>query len=267
MKTFYTLSLLVALLAVSNIAQAQDYDLYIEEVNGDTAKIRVENILEFAHVERADENVGWTSLGYCLYGEDLLGSALYSTKDGDLCCEYYVEVQTSDETPGLYRLVNPYSPDVYPLATEELYSYDIDNNYYMEINATDPEAVYIEYQDTGMSWGSFFGRFYVYCMALWCYEVYGGYSWAQLKEEGYFGTLTDGVITFPQNTLASQFKAYGSGYFLGNTHGRFCVDTTTTASTLAAPAPSPARTTRELTINLNNLLTAEEVAKIKAAKQ
>lgn len=129
----------------------------------------------------------WESLGMGLMIDNLF-ITMYSP-DGE---NYYepqaieVEIQQNTDEPGLLRLVDPYQ--VYAEAFEVDYG-----TTYLEVNATDPEAVYIELQATGVDDGD--GMTYV--------GSYGGYMLqkydvATLKENGYLGTLADGVITLPQ---------------------------------------------------------------------
>ena len=128
----------------------------------------------------------WESLGVGLMIDNLF-ITMYSP-DGE---NYYepqaieVEIQQNTDEPGLLRLVDPYQKYAETLGA----SYETTS---LEVNATDPEAVYIELQSTGVDDGD--GMTYV--------GSYGGYMLqkndvATLKENGYLGTLVDGVITLP----------------------------------------------------------------------
>lgn len=128
-----------------------------------------------------------------------LGMAQYT--DGFVCATYImqpatyeVEIQESDETPGLYRLVNPYG-EAFPY--NEPGDWDSSKDYYLEINAVDPQGVYIEPQSLGFDWGD--GIYYASSMA--GYYLAGGNSLEAIKNAGYCGTLADGVISFPTQTL------------------------------------------------------------------
>ncbi len=255
MKRIYLFVL--PLIATANISKAQNYDMFVEKINGEIIKYKVENIEKVTIAERPDPNEGWTSLGYCLYSEDFIGSTLYTNTLGDLCCEYYVEVQESDEQAGLYRLVNPYGPEVYPYTSKT--TYDTEENYYLEINATDPDGVYIEYQDMGLTWGRY-GRFYVYSYAARNHDL--GNSWETIKNAGYCGTLKDGVITFPESRLLTQFPAYSSGYFSANTNNKFKLDTSDKSEKIGSRGVE-SMNTEDCSIDLNNLLTVEEIANLK----
>lgn len=76
-----------------------------------------------------------------------LGNGLWT--DGYICpaggiepATYEVEVQENQNNPGMYRMINPYT-DAFP------YGGPADKDYYIEINATDPEYVLIDVQETG----------------------------------------------------------------------------------------------------------------------
>ncbi len=215
------LSLATALLALVGSTSAQEYNMIVEKTNGETVTFKVENVEDVIIVERPDENYGWTSLGMCKYGEDFIGSFLYKRTLGDYVCDYYVEVQQNEDNSGMYRLVNPYGPDVYPFASNT--TYDSEQNYYIEINCTDPEGVYIPLQDTGMTWGSY-GRIWVYSYAMYYMDL--GYTLSEVKELGLCGTLSKGKITFPANTLLLYAPSYNTtNYYLANMYNGFVVDT------------------------------------------
>ncbi len=141
----------------------------------------------------------WTSLGYCTFSEDFL-TTFYSTG----VTTYQVEIQENDNTPGYYRLVNPFGA-AYPWNEDG--DWDDSQDWYLEIHAEDPEGVYIEVQEVGMDWG--YGMFSVGSLAGY-YMAYG-YTLDEMKEAGYTGTLVDGVITFPYATLLISMADYNSG--------------------------------------------------------
>lgn len=161
----------------------------------------------------------WESIGMAQYTDDIL-APLY----GAPVPTYEVEVLASNKTPGMYRLVNPYGAD-YPYNEEG--DYDASRKYYMEINATDPEGVYIELQDTGLNWGD--GNLYVYSMA--AYYLDNGYTFESIKGAGYCGTLVDGVITFPVEGLLCMLGTDGPYY--ANNNGEFKIVLPTATSTAA----------------------------------
>lgn len=126
----------------------------------------------------------WQSLGQGTFTDDII-SSLFSLDP----VTYSVEIMENQYQPGLYRVMNPYANDVYPYA-EKFESIDGDG-YYIEIDATDPEVVYIQEQDLC----KIDGEKYSFSTMAGYYLYY--YSAEELKSYGYMGHLTDGVITFP----------------------------------------------------------------------
>lgn len=160
----------------------------------------------------------WESIGMAQYTDGFVGPAY-----GGNALTYEVEVLESNKTPGLYRLVNTYGAG-FPYNEEG--DYDASRKYYMEINATDPEGVYIELQDTGLNWGD--GNFYVYSYA--AYYLDNGYSLTDAKSNGKCGTLVDGVITFPVKELLCMI---GTDLYYANRNGEFKIVLPTATSTAA----------------------------------
>jgi|GEM_PF-811335 len=140
----------------------------------------------------------WTVLGKAQYTDDVLGTMF----QGLGMETYEVEVQEHLKTPGLFRMKNPYlnHPDSSP---EEA----LEGDFYVEIDATDPSKVFIEYQALGVNWG--YGD---------CY-IYSDY------ESGHYGVFQNSVITFPNSgdvCVVMGDNAYGS-----NRNGGFRLDLST----------------------------------------
>ena len=149
----------------------------------------------------------WESLGYCQYTDGNL-VWLY----GLPVVTWDVEIQQSTETPGLYRLVNPYSSEFCPY-TEA--ADDLGGNYYLEIHAEKPDQVYFDQQCLGINYGQ--GPIYTWSIAGMLLSS-GRYTLDQIAAAGYCGTNVDGVITFPTGSLMTQFEnqvAQGK-YYPGN---------------------------------------------------
>ena len=159
----------------------------------------------------------WESRGIGLYTEDFI-CGLYGAEP----VTYEVEIEENTDTPGLYRMVRPYA-EAFPYNEEG--DWDISTTYNIEVNAIDPEAVYIPTQPTGVDWGD--GAISI---ASWgAYGLEGGYSVEEMKAAGYMGKLVDGVITLPvfeqetgQGTILYQGLIYldDNGYY-GCTNGAF----------------------------------------------
>ena len=122
----------------------------------------------------------WNVLGDGLFYDDFI-SWVYSAPAGN-CANVTIEESTT--RPGYYRMLNPFSeenvaifiggrPDDMTYAAEDVY---------IEIDATDPDAVFIPYQYAGFSIESL-GDIYI----------------ASIQDS--YGTLNNGVISFPMNGL------------------------------------------------------------------
>lgn len=169
-----------------------------------------------------------------------------------------VKVEESTETPGLYRLVDPY------YAIAQMYggagfTY-VKGKHYVVINAEDPEGVYIDLQTTGLDMDNDGDQLVVGSMA--ANAMAGGATLAQVKQAGMCGTLKDGVITFPNEmligswlSLISQGKA-----FIANQAGEFCLDL---GSAAAAKSQTKAFTTK---VDLNRVERVKNESFINIAK-
>ena len=137
----------------------------------------------------------WKSLGMGIYFDDIVLPGFTQEGVGD---KWMVEIQESTETPGMYRLVDPYGAGVCPYY-DALVGIGVkmpDKGNYLYVNAVDPEGVYIEYQSLGMDWGkgeagfASEGAMYV-----------GSYPMEQIKAAGLMGKLEKGILTFPSVTI------------------------------------------------------------------
>ena len=177
----------------------------------------------------SSEGNPWQSLGYAVYTDDLI-LPLY----GNPAMQYYVEVLENQEQPGLFRMVDPYGPEfpLYPYAS----SYE--EGSYIEIDATDPEGVWIEgWQSTGLDVQNN-GLMSVTSMA-WYQASNEGTTKEDAKEAGLCGVYADGIITFPVNGLV---VGIGTKAYYGNRNGAFALDMTNLLESLpenagAARAP------------------------------
>ncbi|MBE6285338.1 MAG: hypothetical protein E7093_02675 [Bacteroidales bacterium] len=167
---------------------------------------------EFEFYLAGQENP-WVSLGYAKYTDDIVLPLF-----GNNPMTYYVEVLENKDMPGLFRMVDPYGPEqpLYPYAS----SYK--EGSYIEIDATDPEGVWIEgWQSTGLDIQNK-GLMEITSMA-WYKANEEGATKEDVKEAGLCGIYADGVITFPQKGL---FLGIGSSAYYANTNGAFALDMT-----------------------------------------
>ena len=126
----------------------------------------------------------WTSLGIGYWVDDMVVPAY--TEAGQPYT-YQVEIQESTETPGLYRVVNAYGPVAAAFQVS-----GGDKN--IEINAEDPNYVYILPQEIGMDLG--YGAISIASPAGRYVSAYG---FDTVKEQlpNSFGKLENGVFNFP----------------------------------------------------------------------
>ena len=126
----------------------------------------------------------WQSLGIGLYTEDFISSVF-----GADPITYEVEIEENTNQPGLYRMLNPYG-EAFPYNEEG--DWDATTDYNIEVNAEDPEGVYIDLQPTGVDWG--YGAISIISQGA---RYLGAHAFEDVKAAGYLGTLVDGVITLP----------------------------------------------------------------------
>jgi hypothetical protein len=141
----------------------------------------------------------WKSLGTGTFIEDFL-TTFYALDN----IPYEVEIQENLLTPGFFRLVNAFGEN-YPY--NDPGDWDTSKDWYLEIHAEDPTAVYINVQETGMSWS--YGMFSVGSLA--GYYIARGQTLEEQKAAGNTGTFENGVISFPANTLLVSMAAYNEG--------------------------------------------------------
>ena len=150
----------------------------------------------------------WESLGTATYREDIVANLFEGAEN----IVYEVEIQQNTETPGLYRLVNPYAPAMGYYG--KVATYDDSKNYYMVIDATDPTKVDLELSEIGMDVGA--GMISVWSMAQ--YMLANGKSEEDVA--ALYGKLENGIITFPGQALVT---VMGGKLYYGNSNGKFAV--------------------------------------------
>ena len=152
-------------------------------------------------------NAGAKIEGYVMFTEDFL-TTFYGVQN----IPYPVRMQERADRPGYYRLVNPFGA---AYRYNDAGDWDDSKNYYMYINATNPEKVYIERYNSEMSWK--YGQFIFHSLAGYYLER----DRADLAEE-YFGKIENGSITFPASSLLIAMTGYNNGgLYTANTNGAF----------------------------------------------
>lgn len=165
---------------------------------------------EFEFWVAADSNP-WQSLGYALYTDDVI-APMFKTE----VPPYYVQVLENKANPGLYRLVDPYGP-AFPLY-QDANSYKAGS--YIEIDATDPQAVWIEgWQSTGLDVLDD-GLVSITSNAWYMADKFGATK-EDVKAAGLCGTYADGVITFP---VQGVLMGIANDAYYANSNGGFSLD-------------------------------------------
>lgn len=181
------------------LAEDGDYTVVAVGYDSDNAAVCTASYTFTYKTVKAEDP--WSTLGYCEYTDGFICSMF--TFGGQT---WDVEIQENTKTPGLYRLVNPYAewPDARP-------SWFLSGNYYMVIHAENPDQVYIEESSMGVTLGQY-GEFSVYSLAANYLDQ--GAPESYVTEKGVWGTLKDGVITFPTGSL---LMGMGSDFYYANT--------------------------------------------------
>ena len=185
---------------------------------------------EFEFYMAGQENP-WVSLGMATYTDDIMTPFMEEPQN----YTYKVEVRENKDVPGLIRVINPFAP----------FGADTSKEYYIEIDATDPEGVWIEGTwEVGLDIGV--GPMSITSMA-WYQANAQGATKEDAKGAGLCGILADGVITFPVDGLLS---VMGGKAYYGNRNGAFKLDMSNMEPVEAAAAKAPAvRSNISLEIN------------------
>ena len=154
----------------------------------------------------------WKKLGKATYREDLIAS-VFSGVDNLV---YSLDLYECEQIPGWYHLMNPYGA---AYGYNEEGDYDTSKDYYLDIHAEDPTAVWIAFSPTGCDWT--YGEIGIYSVAGMNIDA-GEMTLEECKAAGLTGTLVDGVLTFPEKTLLLNMADYNDGgFFYANAHGMF----------------------------------------------
>ncbi len=163
----------------------------------------------------------WVTMdGTATYRDDLI-STWYSVGNP----VYSVTIEKSIVEDGKYRLVDPYGAafgEAIGEATWMTDNYDAANTYYMEIDATDPDFVYVLKTETGADLGS--GMFSTNSMVNYYLEKGNSLDDVKSAKPEIFGTLKDGIITMPAQSMLISEADYNEGaWYYGNGNGLFLV--------------------------------------------
>ena len=155
-------------------------------------------------------NFTWTSLGTGTYTDDFF-TTFWNT--GNQTWE--VTVEQCDQDPTRIRMVYPYDAK-YPYNEEG--DYATDKSYDIEIMIPDNEHVYIVPQEIGVDWG--YGMIRI--ASTGGYDIISAGLSIESMSPADFGTLSEGVISFPDRTLLISLADYNSGgWYFANTNSAF----------------------------------------------
>ena len=162
--------------------------------------------------------------GYAMYTDDFM-CGIFSTGNPT----YPVKVQERDDQKGIFRVINAYGED-YPY--NDPGDWDASKDYYMIINASNPEKVYISPANInlGLDWG--YGYVHVLCRAgdyveaAEEAEATGDAAAAKeylSKAEDFYGKYENGKITFPAQSFYIGMEDYNDGKWgwYANPNGAF----------------------------------------------
>lgn len=166
----------------------------------------------------------WQSIGTGLYTDDIVMTSYFRNIEAPT---YEVEIMEHTKTPGLYRVMNPYTQAVHPygnVLVNEVGAIMAPEGSFLEFNAEDPDAAYVPMQsieaviDEGDGAPSF-------CTYGYYGVASGQLSFDDAKTRGLMGKCVDGVIDFPRfymdDTQTSTFQLFlwfnGDGPYYGGT--------------------------------------------------
>lgn len=177
-------------------------------------------------------DVDWKSIGEGEFTDDLINSAYELEPE-----TYKVQIEENVNTPGYYRIVNPYG-EAHSASAEG--DHALDHNHYIYIHAEDPEKVYTEnsllgYEDEELG------------LAGISSEVKNMMADTEIDYEEedlqpYYGTMVKNVITFPEYSIWLTFSGDPDSEYYANVNNAFriVIPEVTAISEVEAPAEGQA---------------------------
>lgn len=139
---------------------------------------------------------GWNSIGWGRYTDGIVRDMVDLSSVSPVAYSVDVEIEESTTRPGLYRVLDPYAKLAAMMNQNEV-SYASAS---MIIDATDPEKVYIQRGQTGLTVTEYDEDGYPYKVQLGFTSAGYQAATAGIQTDAY-GTLTEGKITFPRPDL------------------------------------------------------------------
>jgi|GEM_PF-2952131 len=159
-----------------------------------------------------------------IYRDASVGGLLLGIEDG---IQYEVEIEEHPSIDGIYRIVNPYGPESFPYNSE--FDYDDSQNYYMVINATNPNRVFVEPFFTGLV-DSEYGEISLESFSV---TLEGQNEPEVIEKAGAYAFLENGIIRYPEGQYLDQTilvdlsllpsSSGGTFGYIGNKGGMFKV--------------------------------------------
>ena len=157
----------------------------------------------------------WVDMkGDATYREDCI-TALFGVAN----LVYEVPCQKNVVKEGVYRIINPYGA---AYGYNDPGDWDDTKDYYVTVDASDPDHVWVEKGEIGIDWG--YGMMSIQSFV--SYYMGKGQTLDQLKAEHpeYFGTLKGGVITMPAKSMLFSMAGYKDGaWYTANGSGLFAI--------------------------------------------
>ncbi|MCH5168521.1 MAG: hypothetical protein J1F27_02680, partial [Prevotellaceae bacterium] len=204
------------LAGIDAVAGRNDVPFSLDELGANELQVVLVSIADEEAVAYASANFEyygggsnpWKVLGTGYFTDDIV-TPYYFFEDPESIGDpitYPVEIRQHEDYPGLYRIMNPWGKDVYRYAEFCEPGELAPDGSYLEVNAQDAEGVYIPTQALNMDWG--YGPMAFVSEGARYLEV-PDYSFDDMKNAGYLGTLRDGVITFPVFTTKDGLNYQG----------------------------------------------------------
>ena len=149
----------------------------------------------------------WVSMGMATFRDDLVAGTY-----GKDPITYEVEIEKNIVEDGIYRLVYPYGAG-YPY--NDPGDWDTSKNYYMVIDASDPDYVWVPPFETGLNWGD--GAMMIASFVQLYLDNNNTLDVIKANKPELFGQLKDGVITFPEpKSFLAGFDGKYDSYYSNN---------------------------------------------------
>lgn len=148
----------------------------------------------------------WNTIGTGLYRD-----AIYANYYGAEQLTYNVEIQENILKPGYYRIVTPYGPGTSfynAYVAEGPFAWANKENTSVVINATDPNFVYVTgefYPGTSDAGMGGYGVMHVFSIVDEAIKQGNSLEDIKANEPSLFGTLKDGMITLPTQSIYVNF--------------------------------------------------------------